>query len=86
MNQLLVSTFSCTYEEYREQLSERLITLHKDSISCFEFAKVSDHKAYLMLEMIDPDKFLSEFEDSDVKEWDKKNNVKDIAYLLEYIP
>jgi hypothetical protein len=86
MNQLLVSTFSCTYQEYKQQLSERFITIHKDSITCFEFAKVSDHKAFLMLEMTDPEKFISEIEASDwAEEWDKKNNVKDIGYQLKYV-
>ncbi len=47
MNTLIISTFSCTFEEFEKEITENFFgCLVKDYVSEYEFVKVNDHKAH----------------------------------------
>ena len=70
---LIISTFSCTFEEFKKEITEIFFgCLVKEFLSDYEFVKVKGHK----------DQTLESDED---KEFDKRNNFKDtVLYSWSY--
>ena len=86
MNTLIISTFSCTFEEFEKEITENFFgCLVKDYVSDYEFVKVNDHKAHTLIHIIDMDKFGASLESDEAKEFDKRNNCKDTVYTLDLI-
>ena len=86
MNTLIISTFSCTFEEFEKEITENFFgCLVKDCVSDYEFVKVNDHKAHTLIHITDMDKFGASLESDEAKEFDKRNNCKDIVYTLDLI-
>ena len=54
-------------------------------MSDYEFVNVKDHKAHTLINITDMDKFGASLESDEAKEFDKRNNCKDIVYTLDLI-
>ena len=81
MNTLIISTFSCTFEEFEKEITENFFgCLVKDYVSDYEFVKVNDHKAHILIHITDIEKFVASFESDEAIEFDKSNNCQDIVY------
>tara|TARA_B100001029_G_C14885871_1_gene352597 strand:+ start:341 stop:604 length:264 start_codon:yes stop_codon:yes gene_type:complete len=86
MNTLIVSTFSCNFEEFEKEVTESFIgCLAKDYVNDYEFIKINDHKAHTFMNVTDWDGFGASFESEAAKEFDKRNNCKDIVYKIELV-
>ncbi len=86
MNTLIISTFSCTFEEFEKQITENFFgCLLKDFVSDYEFVKVNDHKAHTLIQITNMDEFGASLESNEAKEFDKRNNCKDGVYSLDLI-
>ena len=71
MNTLIISTFSCTFEEFEKEISENFFgCLVNDYVSDYEFVKVNDHKAHTLIHMSDMDKFGASLESDATKKFD----------------
>lgn len=84
MNICIVSTFSCSFEDFnawvevcREKASS-FITDH-------QLAKVDEHKSMLMLNCIDMDKLEAFLSTPEMLAWDQANDCVDTVYALEQI-
>ena len=86
MNTLIISTFSCTFEEFKNDVTNLFLEeMCKDFVSDYEFVKVNDHKSHLLMNCTDLEKLGAEMESPFAKEWDKKNNCKDTVYSIELV-
>ena len=54
-------------------------------VSDYEFVKVNDHKAHTLIQITDMDEFGASLESNEVKEFDKRNNSKDVVYSFDLI-
>ena len=60
MNTLIISTFSCTFEEFEKEMTKNFFgCLVKDYVSDDKFVKVNDHKTYTFIHITDMDKCMS---------------------------
>ena len=79
MNNLIISTFSCNFEEFEKEITQDFFgCLVKDYVSDYQFVKVNDHKAHTQIHFNDIDKFVVSLETDEAKEFDKRNNCEDI--------
>ena len=85
MNTLIISTFSCTYEEFKTDVSGFITAMGQEVVSKYEFVKVNDHKSHLLMNCTDLEKLGAEMESPFAKEWDKKNNCQDTIYSIELV-
>ena len=86
MNTLIISTFSCTFEEFKNDVTNLFLEeMCKEFVTYYEFVKVNDHKSHLLMNCTDLEKLGSEMESPFAKEWDKKNNCKDTVYSIELV-
>ena len=77
---------SCTFEEFEKEITENFFgCLIKDYVSDYAFVKVNDHKAHTLIDITDTDKFGASIKNDEAKEFDKRNNCKDIFYNLDLI-
>ena len=75
MNTLIISTFTCTFEEFEKEITENFFgCLVKDYVRDYEFVKVNEHKSYTLVHITDMDKFGASLESDEAKEFDKINN------------
>jgi len=86
MNTLIISTFSCTFEEFKNDVTTLFLEeMCKEFVTDYEFVKVNDHKAHTLIHITDMDKFGASLESDEAKEFDKRNNCKDTVYTLDLI-
>ena len=86
MNTLIISTFSCTFEEFKHDVTTLFLEdMCKEFVSDYEFVKVNDHKSHLLLNCTDLEKLGTTMEDPICKEWDKKNNCMDTVYSIKLV-
>ncbi len=86
MNTLIISTFSCSFEEFKNDVSTLFLEeMCKEFITDYEFVKVSDHKSHLLMNCTTLEKLGAVMEDPFVTEWDKKNNCKDTVYAINLV-
>ena len=86
MNTLIISTFSCTFEEFKHDVIKLFLEeMCKDFVTDYEFVKVNEHKSHLLMSCSDLGKLGNEMESPFAKEWDEKNNCKDEVYTIELI-
>jgi len=85
MNTLIISTFSCTFEEFKRDVTGFITDMGKEVVSNYEFVKVSDHKAHLLMNVFDMDALCTEMTSDKAKEWDKSNNCQDTIYGIELV-
>ena len=81
MNTLIISTFSCTFEEFKKDVTTLFLEeMCKDFVTDYEFVKVNKHKSHLLMNCTDLEKLGAEMESPFAKEWDKKIIVR-IPYM-----
>ena len=85
MNTLIISTFSCTFEEFKKDISGFITAMGKDVVSEYEFVKAGEHKSHLLMNVLNMDALFAEMTSEEAKEWDKKNNCKDTIYDIELV-
>ncbi len=86
MNTLIISTFSCTFEEFKHDVTSLFLEdMCKEFVTDYEFVKVNDHKSHLLMNCTDLEKLGTTMEDPICKEWDKNNNCKDTVYVIELV-
>ena len=55
MNTLIISTFSCTFEEFKNDVTNLFLEeMCKEFVTDYEFVKVNDHKSHLLIEIATP--------------------------------
>ena len=72
MNTLIISTFSCTFEEFKNDISGFITAMGFDVISEYEFVQAGEHKSHLLLNVLDMEALEAEMTSDAAKEWDKK--------------
>ena len=79
MNTLIISTFSCTFEEFKTDVSGFITAMGQEVVSEYEFVQAGEHKSHLLMNVLDMEALESEMTSDAAKEWDKKNNFKDTS-------
>ena len=72
MNTLIISTFSCTFEEFKTDVSGFITAMGKEVVSEYEFVKAGEHKSHLLMNVLDMEALEAEMTSDAAKEWDKK--------------
>ena len=86
MNTLIISTFNCTFEEFKNDVMTLFLEeMCKKFITDYEFVKVNEHKSHLLTNFTYLEKLGAEMESPFTKEWDKKNNCKDAVSSIELV-
>ena len=83
MNTLIISTFSCSFEDFERDVTGFITDMGKEVVSDYEFVKVNEQKSHLLLNVLDINSLCTEMNSDKAKEWDKSNNCKDIVYEIE---
>ena len=85
MNTLIISTFNCTFEDFKKDVTGFISAMGKEVVSEYEFVKAGEHKSHLLMNVLDMDELSTEMNSDEAKEWDKKNNCKDTVYAIELV-
>ena len=86
MNTLIISTFSCTFDAFKNDVTILFLEdICKEFVTEYEFVKVNDHKSHLLMNCIDLEKLGAAMKNPFAKEWDKKNNCKDTVYSITLV-
>ena len=85
MNTLIISTFSCTFKEFKTDVSGFITAMGHEVVSEYEFVQAGEHKSYLLMNVLDMEALEAEMTSDAAKEWDKKNNCKDTIYAIELV-
>ena len=71
MNTLIISTFSCTFEEFKNGVTNLFLAkMCNEFVTDYEFVKVNDNKSHLLMNCTDLEKLGEEMESTFAKEWD----------------
>ena len=84
-NTLVVSTFDCSFSEFREIVKK--VDKEQGSVFCseLEIVKVNEHKAMILMNCSDLEKFGAMLVQPELNEWDIDNNCVDTVYNVEFI-
>ncbi len=85
MNTLIISTFSCTFEEFKTDVTGFITAMGQGVVSQYEFVQAGKYKCHLLMNVLDMDALEDEMTSDAAKDWDKKNNCKDTVYAIELI-
>ena len=85
MNTLIISTFSCTFEEFKNDVSGFITAMGQEVVSKFDFVQAGEHKSHLLMKVFDMEALEAEMTSDAAKEWDKKNNCNDTVYTIELV-
>ena len=86
MNTLIVSTFSCSFDSFKKDVTELFLEdMCKEFVTAYEFVKVDEHKSHLLMNVTDLEKLGAAMADPVATEWDKKNNCQDTVYKIELV-
>ena len=85
MNTLIISTFSCAYEEFKTDVSGFITTIGKEVVSEYEFVQAGEHKSHLLLNVLNMEALEAEMSSDAAKEWDQKNNCRDTIYSIKLV-
>ena len=85
MNTLIISTFSCSFEDFERDVTGFIADMGKEVVSNYEFVKVNDHKSHLLMNVLNMDALCTEMTSDKAREWDKANNCEDIVYGIEFV-
>ena len=81
MNTRIISTFRCTFEEFKNDVTTLFLEeICKEFVTDYEFVKVNENKSHLLMHCTDLEKLGAEMESSFAKDWDKK-----ITAMIPYI-
>ena len=82
MNTLIVSTFSCTFEEFKTDVSGFITAMGQEVVSEYEFVQAGEHKSHLLMNVLDIEAFEAEMT-LDAARVGQKNNCSDNVYVIE---
>ena len=86
MNTLIVSTFSCSFDSFKKDVTELFLEdICKEFVTAYEFVKVDEHKSHLLMNVVDMEKLEAAMASPICVEWDKKNNCNDTVYKIELV-
>ena len=86
MNTLIISTFSCTFDEFKNDVTNLFLEdICKEFVTEYEFVKVNDHKSHLLMNVLDMKVLEAEMTSDAAMEWDKKNNCIDTVYAIQLV-
>ena len=81
MNTLIISTFSCTFDEFKNDVTTLFLEeICKEVVIDYEFVKVNEHKSHLLINCTDLDKLGAEMESPL-----QRNEIKKIIVRMPYI-
>ncbi len=72
MHTLIISTFSCTFEEFKNDVSGFITEMGQEVVSEYEFVQTGEHKSHLLLNILDMEELEAEMTSDAAKKWDKK--------------
>ena len=72
MNTLIISTFSCSFEEFKNDISGFITAMGVDVISEYEFVQAGENKSHLLMNVLDIKALEAEMISDAAMEWDKK--------------
>ena len=52
MNTLIISTFSCSFEEFKNDISGFITAMGKDVVSEYEFVQAGEHESHLLMNVL----------------------------------
>ena len=81
-NTLVVSTFGCPFSEFEMMVNK--VDKEQGYVFCseLEIIKVNEHKAMILMNCSDLEKFGAMLEQPELKQWDIDNNCVDTVYNL----
>ena len=85
MNVLIISTFRCTFEEFKTDVSGFITGMVQEVVSEYEFVQAGEQKSHLIMNVLDIEALKAEMTSDAAKEWDKKNNCQDSVYAIELV-
>ena len=85
MNTLIISTFSCTYEEFKTDVTGSITAMGQDVVSEYDFVQAGEHKSHLLMKVLDMKALEAEMTSDAAIEWDKKNNCIDTVYAIQLV-
>ena len=86
MNTLIVSTFSCSFDSFKKDVTELFLEdMCKEFVTAYEFVKVDEHKSHLLMYVTDFEKLRDAMANPVSREWDKKNNCHDTFYKIDLV-
>ena len=53
MNTLIISTFSCTFEEFKTDISGFITAMGQEVVSDYELVQAGEHKSHLLINVLD---------------------------------
>ena len=84
MNICIVSTNSCTFDQFKEIVDESMEEA-KAFMSEYELVKVNEHKSIMLVNVHNMEKMQAFMTTPEMQEWDKANNCVDHVYSMERI-
>tara|TARA_A200000113_G_scaffold169398_1_gene154271 strand:+ start:264 stop:521 length:258 start_codon:yes stop_codon:yes gene_type:complete len=84
MNTCIVSTYNCTFDQFKELVDESMEET-KAFVPEYELVKVNDHKSIMLANVLDMEKLEAFMSTPEMLEWDKANNCVDHVYSMERV-
>ena len=84
MNVCIVSTYSCTFDQFKELVDESMEEA-KAFMSEYELVRVNEHKSIMLVNVHDMEKMQAFMTTPEMQEWDKVNNCVDHVYSMERV-
>ena len=84
MNICIVSTYSCTFDQFKELVDESMEEA-KAFMSEYELVRVNEHKSIMLVNVHDMEKMQAFMTTPEMQEWDKANNCVDHVYSMERV-
>ena len=82
MSICIVSTYSCTFDQFKELVDES-VEAAKAFMSEYELVKVNEYKSIMLVNVHDMEKMQAFMITPEMQEWDKANNCVDHVYSME---
>ena len=84
MNICIVSTYSCTFDQFKELVDESMEEA-KAFMSEYELVRVNEHKSIMLVNVHDMEKMQAFLTTPEMQEWDKANNCVDHVYSMKRV-
>ena len=84
MSICIVSTYSCTFDQFKEIVDESMEEA-KAFMSEYELVKVNEQKSIMLVNVHDMEKMQAFMTTPEMQEWDKANNCIDHVYSMERV-
>ena len=84
MSICIVSTYSCTFDQFKEIVDESMEEA-KAFMSEYELVRVNEHKSIMLVNVHDMEKMQAFMTTPEMQEWDKANNCVDHVYSMERV-